>query len=313
MRKGSVQLRNQRRTLHPAFATLTSTLSPEGRGKNVFVRSEWVRSIFAVFAILTLALTGAEPAVEKKPEGIVIRAVKNWQAQQADVDKVLYSAAGELFCNFPECKLNPIEVEPKGGPITLYRRGAAGQYLVRLDTGGTFWSQYAYQFSHELCHILCKYDEDDHHQKWFEESLCELASLYVLRRMSKNWKTEPPYPNWKSYSVQLNKYAEERIATAQLPKEKTFDQWYGENAADLNKNAVDRERNTVVAVALLDLFEKAPESWESVQWLNTAKLSKLHSFKDYLQFWQRNCPEKHKAFVACIASRFAIALESEKK
>ena len=80
--------------------------------------------------------------------------------------------------------LEPILVEPKGGPITLFRRGPKGEYLVRLNTGDRHWAQHAYQFAHEFTHILANYDEHERRNKWFEESICEMASLFVLRRMS---------------------------------------------------------------------------------------------------------------------------------
>lgn len=123
-----------------------------------------------------------------------------WQASLQDVEKVLYSAAGELWVFFPDRSLKPILVEPKGGPITLYKRGPNGEFRVRLATGKTYWSQYAFQFAHEFCHVLCNYREDGRGNKWFEEALCEVASLFALGRMAETWKTAPPYPNWKSYA-----------------------------------------------------------------------------------------------------------------
>jgi hypothetical protein len=109
-------------------------------------------------------------------------------ASLADVTKVLTSAAETLWEQVPERRLAPIHVEPKGGPIVLYQRGPGGAYRVRLDTGSTYWCQYAFQFAHEFCHILCRYEETEKANKWFEESVCEAASLFALRRMAEVWK-----------------------------------------------------------------------------------------------------------------------------
>ena len=55
----------------------------------------------------------------------------------------------------------------------------------------------AYQFAHEFCHILCNFDDDWKGNNWFEETMCETSSLFVLRRLSKEWEERPPYPAWK--------------------------------------------------------------------------------------------------------------------
>ncbi|HYG76792.1 MAG TPA: hypothetical protein VEK08_17445 [Planctomycetota bacterium] len=260
-------------------------------------------------AVLLILVTASLFAAEPVNKPLVIRPLKDWKASREDVKKVLYSAAGELWTLFPGRELKPIEVEPKGGPITLYKRGPNGEIQIKLDTGGTLWAQYAFQFAHEMGHVLCSYDEDDHKNKWFEESICELASLFVLRRMSKSWESQPPYPNWKNYAPHLKSYADERMKTAQLPAGQTLAQWYADNAPVLASNATDRERNNVVATALLPLFEAQPERWEAVTWLNAEKLTPLHTFKDYLFAWRRNAPEKHRPFITMIAKELGVELD----
>jgi len=234
---------------------------------------------------------------------------KEWEASSADVKKVLYSCAEELWKYFPERKIPPLDVSPKGGPITLFDRGLNGEIRIKLNTGQQFWAQYAYQFAHEMGHVLCDYKSHPNPNHWFEESLCELSSVFVLHRMAETWAVKPPYPNWKSYSPALKKYADERLEKSKLPDGKTFVEWYAENANDLRANSVDREKNNVVAGALLPLFEAEPEMWEAVSFLNTEKLTKLYSFKQYLEAWRRNSQEKHRAFIDKIALKFEIELE----
>ena len=113
---------------------------------------------------------------------------------------MLDSAGRELGQFFPDYKIEPIVVtRGHSGPITLFHRNDRGEIVVRLDTEKTYWSQYAYQFAHEFCHVLCGFKPGYEGNKWFEETLCETASLYVMRGMSRTWKTSPPYANWKDY------------------------------------------------------------------------------------------------------------------
>ena len=114
-------------------------------------------------------------------------------ASEADIRAVLDSASRELWRFFPDYKIDPIVVtRGHQGPITLYQRNDRGEIVIRLDTEKTYWSQYAYQFAHEFCHVLCGYREGYQGQRWFEETLCEAASLYVMQSMSRTWKTWRP-------------------------------------------------------------------------------------------------------------------------
>ena len=259
-------------------------------------------------AALCLALLLAqEKAAASKP--LDIRpAEKGWGVDGEVPKRVLDAAASELWKFFPDRELKPILVEPTGGPITLFARGPKGEFQVKLATGDTYWAQYTFQFAHEFCHILCGYDEDPHRHKWLEETFCEIASLFVLRRSAETWKTKPPYAHWKDYAKSLAAYADERIKASPLPAGKTLADWRRDHADALAKNATDRAKNNVAAVQLLPLFEKEPEQWASVAWLNTEKLDEATTFEQYLSAWHKNCPEKHRGFVKKIAKALAIEI-----
>ena len=258
--------------------------------------------LLAAFSILVGSCVCAEqPTIRPAAEG--------WKASQADVKAVLNSAAKPLWIQFPDRQLKPILVQPRGGPIVLFRRGENGEYLVRLDTGEQYWAQYSYQFAHEFCHILCNYDEDVHRNKWFEETLCEVASLYSLRAMAEQWKTDPPYANWKSYSASLKSYADDRIAEAPLPEGQTLAQWFADHQATLYQEATNRKLNNVAAVQLLPMLEKNPASWEAVTWLNEAKSTQSQTFADYLSDWHKHAPEKHRRFIVEVGAKFGALVE----
>ncbi len=123
--------------------------------------------------------------------------------------------------------------------------------------------------SHEFCHVLCGYREEWPGNKWFEETLCEMASLYALRAMGKAWETDPPYAHWKSYRVSLAKYAQDVIDKREKLTPETLAAFYQKHREELVKEPCNRELNGAMAVVLLDLFEAQPERWESVRWLNS--------------------------------------------
>jgi len=231
----------------------------------------------------------------------------------ADIQKVCESAAGTIVSELPDDGFAPILVQrTTEGPITLYDRAKGYEYIVRLDTGGQAWAQLAYQFSHEFCHIVCNYRDAKNPQLWFEESLCECASLYSLQRMAVQWEVNPPYPNWKSYSISLANYARDRINQYTNRNESTA-QFYRRHLADLEKNATNRDLNTTVAVKLLPHLEATPEAWQSLRYLNLGSIEENLTLQTYLTRWHGRVPEQHKPFIRQIAKEFDIELASEEQ
>lgn len=226
-----------------------------------------------------------------------------------DIGAVCRSTAKELWCYFPDRPAPLISVRnDKSGPMVVYGLGESGEYRVLLNTNNTYWSQYAYQFAHEMCHILCNYRDGNKDNLWFEESLCETASLFALRRMGDSWREAAPYPNWKSYAPSLSHYAQERIDSIKPPPGKTLAAWYREQEAALRKNGTDRDKNLIVAVALLPLLEKNPEHWRALEALNQWPADDKLTFPEYLRRWHAGVDVKHKSFVADVAKLFEITL-----
>ena len=111
-------------------------------------------SLSAIRAVLESAYTALVEAFEKEPEDVIH--VTQWNREY---------------------------------PLVVHDRRPYQMYLSARDR---YWCQYVYQFSHELCHILTNFDRaKQHRHKWFEESLCELSSLFVLHRLAEIWAESP--------------------------------------------------------------------------------------------------------------------------
>lgn len=236
---------------------------------------------------------------------------KGWgKADAGDIEKVLKSAAKQLLHYFPDKDLKPIVVEHSSkGPRTLFKRGPRKEIHIQLKVTDTHWAQFAFQFSHELGHVLCNYREGKNPNQWFEEALCETVSLFCLRSMSKAWERTPPFPGWKTYASSLKTYAVKRIDGFKLPAQTTLVTWYQKNETLLRQNPHLREKNGAIATALLPLFEKHPQHWQAISYLNTKKSTRTQSFKNYLQTWYRQSPQKHKNFIIQIGRLFGIPLQ----
>lgn len=60
---------------------------------------------------------------------------------------------------------------------------------IYLRTGNGYWAQWYYQFAHEYCHHLIDgaLSGEVTGLIWFEETICELSSMYNLQRAAESW------------------------------------------------------------------------------------------------------------------------------
>ena len=240
---------------------------------------------------------------------ILLAADDEWEeARAVDVVAVLGSAGQALLRHVPEADIPTVVVTARGGPILLYDRSPEGHFQIRLDTGGTRWSQYGFQFGHEMCHLLCRTNPRLATHRWFEEALCETASLFVLRRMAETWDDDPPYPNWRRYAPKLREYAEDRLAESPRPPEMPLAVWYARYRDDLEERPTDRANGVAIAAALLPLFEAEPDHWEAIHWLNAAEPPQPASFREHLAAWRRRVPPARRSAVEAIAREFGVPL-----
>ncbi len=233
-------------------------------------------------------------------------------ASLRDIGKVLNSAAKQLWPHASQDRLDTIIVDRSlSGPIVLYRRGNEKQYLVRLDTHKTLWSQYAFQFAHEFGHIMCGYKAGSNENQWFEESLCETASLFALPRMSEAWETAPPYPNWKSYAKHLNSYADLYLGKERArPGGMDFIPWLKKNekALRLGKRYPNREIYKYASYQLFHLIQKEPRYLGALGYLNLGLRNPAISTRQYLAHWKNTLPAAYKPFADQVAATFGYRL-----
>ena len=289
------------------------------RGKNTLSLSgSQLLDRLAVILFALALVPGQRVAAQKPafadPQMPPIRIdASGFEASEADIRAIVTSAGRELWRFFPDYLIEPVVVtRGREGPISLYKRNETKEIVMRLDTGKTFWSQYAYQFSHEFCHVLCGYDKDDRGNLWFEETLCETASMFTMRAMSKSWKSDPPYSNWKDYRDALRNYVDDIIRKRTKVHDIYADglaAFYQKHHAALRKDPTQRDLNGAMAIVLLHLFEEEPTRWEAVRWLNSAPSPADETFNQYLQKWHTAVPKRHQPFVKTIAHLYGQKLD----
>ena len=162
-------------------------------------------------------------------------------------------------------------------------------FEVRINAVGNGWSQYAYQFAHELCHVMTNFDRvRKHRHKWFEESLCEMASLFVLYRLADDWHANPPsgISGSRWLAPDHAKYARNVEGGYCAPARHDLPKWLENNIHSMEEKSTLRGLNGIVAVSLLEYFQRDPSFWLDCTRLNYWDASGDSSFGDYLNSWE---------------------------
>ena len=198
------------------------------------------------------------------------------------------------------------------GPIAFYQSAFGGgpdEYKVGLTVTDTYWNQYAYQFGHEFCHIMQNHDtiSKNNPNIWFHESICMMASIWVLREMGETWAYRPPYPNWVSYRRFLTSYADRNMERPGVQYAGTAAAWLDEwedYLRDKSNNFTDHLLVTQLSSKFLPIFEENPEAWNAVRQMPASK----GKMSEYMQDWYDAVDTEDKSFVEAIAKEMGISV-----
>ena len=127
---------------------------------------------------------------------------------------------------------------------------------------------------------------------WFEETICNLASLTFLRRMA---------VCWKAYDLELvpNKQEQEVLSLLKTaapnnemllqfhlnenPRiDKLLPDWIESKMPILSQPEYQREMYNQMAVVLFDLFEKNPDLWRVIPYLSRPSLDEYTDFRSFI-------------------------------
>jgi len=272
---------------------------------------------FASFAV-AFVMGSAALASEQIPQsGRIAIHVEHGEwgtARVQDIEKVLRSVAGVLLPYFPQRASERIVVVfNEQGPRILLEKSPDGSHQVLLNVQDTRWDQFAYQFSHELCHIFTNFehreisrDSATRDHQWFEETLCEAVSLFALNRLASSWERSPPYPGWEEYAPAFREYANRLLTETHrhLQTNEPIARWFRANQMALNGNPYLREKNELLATRLLSMLENTPGSLEAIGYLNLEGSPSARSLRAYLESWYSCCPDKYRAFISQVIALF---------
>ena len=234
------------------------------------------------------------------------------ESRPDDVRKLLHATARQFMRGPENLPWPDIHVfRAYDNPITHHACRPDGRVEIGLNTADRLWSQYVFQFAHELIHFIAGHlpvrigwHTVENPVGWIEESICEAGSLFALRSMSTEWRTRPPDPNWTAYGPALWKYAQDRMDDQEhcIHQGVSFAEWLGGNVEALRGNPYDRKLNTIVAKQILPAFEKKPLAWNAVAYLRTSQAGPSARLDEHLRGWCEACPQDVRQYAERIAA-----------
>ena len=189
--------------------------------------------------------------------------------------------------------------------------GEENEYKIGLNVSNRDWARFSYQFGHEFCHIMHNHDDisNDNPNGWFFEGICELANLWVIRRMSKTWATDPPYDNWRDYRHALTEYHNWQSNRQEVQYDGSGADWLEEwedKMRDHDSGAFRYARVSQLSYKFLHIFEDNPKAWNAIRQMPDS----FKKMSGFVKDWHESVDDEYKAFVEAIAEEMGIPINS---
>lgn len=192
-----------------------------------------------------------------------------------------------------------VQNNPSGPPAIWLHDDPRRTAWIIVDIGERAWSQLAYQFGHELGHVLANSWERDAAalppSRWMEETLVEAFSLRGLGLLAKSWKANSPFAGNENYASAINDYRRDKLAQyRQYAWEQgatDFLKWYESDKPQLSRDEGLGVLEQAAVPVVLGLIEPEPVLIEDYNGLNRWPERSGIPLPIYLRKWQQSCAE----------------------
>jgi hypothetical protein len=170
---------------------------------------------------------------------------------------------------------------------------------IIVDVATRAWCQLAYQFGHELGHVLCNSWRRDATPRppsqWLEECLVEAFSIRGLGLLAPSWTADPPFPGDSAYGAAVTDYRRhliERYRAASAPGADTsLAGWYrAHRDEEAEHSGVSLEKGPAI-LHILDEYETELASPADLGALNRWQERAGLPLGEFLSRWQASCAE----------------------
>jgi hypothetical protein len=154
----------------------------------------------------------------------------------------------------------------------------------------------AYQFGHELGHVLCnswdRLARPSPPCQWLEESLVEAFTIRGLGLLAASWERDPPFDGDNGFAKSIQRYRNNLIQgyAAQMPN-KSCAAWFRKARASLDLRGGESEAEGPATLGILADLENNNACVEDLGAVNRWPLRSGVPLEDYLDLWEMSCAE----------------------
>ena len=192
-------------------------------------------------------------------------------------------------------------------------------YTIYLSAGENYWSKYIYQFAHEYCHFLIDGPLDGKLETtfWFEESICELASMFFLKKVTERWQSwfpvlipGTPLSSKDDALLRLKQFTPSNLSylddllKKNDPSWEPLYEWIDDNMALLSEPIYHRDMYNQIAARMYELFLDYPDLWRVIPCLQRPSAEEYTGFKSFAKNTLRarvgNSVKHLSVLIACL-------------
>jgi hypothetical protein len=186
--------------------------------------------------------------------------------------------------------------------VWLHADGSTMAWII-VDIGERAWAQLAYQFGHELGHVLANSWQPHAKSKapcqWLEEAMVEAFSLRGLRRLADSWKQDPPFPGDNEFGDAIADYRQNVVQRyTKLAAEQGLINdpaaWFANRRSEIETSALI-PFGQAASMTILREYERTPDCVEALGALNRWPGRSGVPIEDYLRQWEASCAELQAA------------------
>jgi len=185
-----------------------------------------------------------------------------------------------------------VDNHPSGPPAIWLHTDPPKEAWIIVDIGTADWCKLAYQFGHELGHVLAnswgRLAKPAAPTQWLEEALVEAFSIRGLGRLAPSWERNPPFAGDSGFAKYIRQYRADLIAKYQqaAPPGPDIAACYRGHCRDFTQGKGDP-----LVLAVVKEMERDPVCVEDLDGLNRWPARSAVPVAQYLALWQKSCAE----------------------
>jgi len=234
-----------------------------------------------------LALTGDWGASPRQAAAVVITRMRE------------VSLAGVRLLSDQQPDAIWVEAHSSGSPaIWLHAEPRKTAWII-VDIGGRDWCKLAYQFGHELGHVLANSWQSTAKPQpptqWLEEAMVEAFSLRGQGLLAASWETNPPFAGDAPFAKAIRQYRADIIEGYRKPGQPKpgaeFAAWFQQNRSVLENGGGLTQAEGPAILAILAELERGPAAVEDLGALNRWPSRSAAPLEQYLGLWRTSCAQ----------------------